>query len=366
MVMHTNIINRFIDDCIILECVPYGNGHINDTYKVVIKKNEQITRFILQRMNTSIFKYPEQLMQNIVGVTQWIEHELIASGYNDKRGTLKFLKTMEDGSDFFRDSEGSCWRMCYFVENAYALEKVRTNEDFYQSAIAFGKFQQFLRNYPAKSLHETIPDFHNTVKRLANLRKAVENDIAGRVKIVQPEISEIYSRANLCYELINLRDSGELPVRVTHNDTKLNNVMIDSETNEGICVIDLDTVMPGLAAYDFGDAIRFGANTSAEDETNLNLVSLNLELFEIYVKGFVEGCNGSLTDKEIETLPLGAMTMTLENAIRFLTDYLEGDHYFKIHRPNHNLDRCRCQLALLMDMENKSDLMQQIVENYKV
>lgn len=363
MAGYAEIIKEFIGEKKILECIPYGNGHINDTYRVTAEHENKITRYILQKMNTNIFKQPDQLMCNIFGVTGWLNKKLLEAGEDAARGTLNFIRTA-DGETYFRDHDGNCWRMCFFVEAATALEQVRTEEDFYQSAVAFGRFQRLLSDYPADSLFETIPDFHNTVNRVDNLKKAIKKNPEGRAEQVHQEIADILSREDLSHILIDLRSSGELPVRVTHNDTKLNNVMIDDQKNTGICVIDLDTVMPGLAAYDFGDAIRFGANTAVEDETDLEKVSCDLKLFEIYVKGFMEGCGGALTKTELETLPLGAMTMTYENAVRFLTDYLEGDVYFKIHRPDHNLDRCRNQLALLADMEKKKPEMDRIVANY--
>jgi Ser/Thr protein kinase RdoA (MazF antagonist) len=242
---------------------------------------------------------------------------------------------------------------------------VENEEDFYQSALAFGHFQRLLADYPAETLHETIVDFHNTVKRFGRFEQALKADICKRAASVPEEIRFVLEREKLTHILCDMQKSGELPLRVTHNDTKLNNILIDKETGKAICVIDLDTVMPGLSANDFGDSIRFGASTAEEDERDLSKVSCDLHLYELYVKGFIEGCAGALTEKEIEALPMGAILMTFECGIRFLTDYLEGDHYFKIHREGHNLDRARTQFKLVKDMEEKLPQMKAIVEKYK-
>ena len=236
---------------------------------------------------------------------------------------------------------------------------------FNQSAVAFGHFQRLLADYPAETLHETIKDFHNTPDRLEKFKKAVAEDICGRAASVQKEIDFILEREELTHALYDLQLDGRLPLRVTHNDTKLNNIMIDDETGKAICVIDLDTVMPGLTANDFGDSIRFGASTALEDEQDLSKVSCDLHLFDVYARGFIEGCGGALTDLEIDMLPMGAILMTFENGIRFLTDHLEGDHYFRIHREGHNLDRCRTQLTLVKDMQEKLPQMNAIIQKYK-
>ena len=243
--------------------------------------------------------------------------------------------------------------MYEFIEGAQTFDAVESDEDFYQSAVAFGKFQAMLANFPADTLHETIPQFHDTAKRYRDFEKAVEADVKGRAAKVEKEIAFVREHSGEVSMLHDMLAKGELPLRVTHNDTKLNNIMIDADSHKAICVIDLDTVMPGLSAHDFGDAIRFGANTAAEDEPDTSKVSLSLKLFEIYVKGFLEGCGGRLTENEIKALPMGAKMMTLECGMRFLADYLEGDVYFKTSREDHNLDRCRTQFALVADMEKK-------------
>lgn len=339
---------------------PYGNGHINDTYLVT---TDGTAKYILQGMNESIFKDADRLMENVVSVTEYLKKKIAEQGGNPERETLNIIPT-KAGKNYFKSAKGS-YRMFRFIEDATSYDEVKSPEDFYQSAVAFGNFQAMLADYPAASLHETIPDFHDTVKRFADFKAAVEADVMGRAKEAEKEIVFALQREKDTHVLMDLLKAGELPLRVTHNDTKLNNIMIDNRTGKGICVIDLDTVMPGLSANDFGDSIRFGANTAAEDEADLSKVSLDLHLFEVYVKGFLEGCRGRLTDKEMEVLPMGAKLMTYECGIRFLGDYLNGDVYYKIHREKHNLDRCRTQFALVADMERKWDEMCAIVAKYR-
>ena len=335
---------------------PYGNGHINSTFLVTFDKE----RFILQRVNSHVFPRPHEVMKNILGVTEHLRAKLTAEGKDAKRGTLKVVTTLA-GKPYFDDEDGECWRVYEYIEDTVAPEKVECAQDFYNCAYAFGVFQQQLADYPAEQLYETITNFHNTPVRYENLMRAIEKDACGRVAKVGAEIKFAREREAFCKTLVAAHEAGELPLRVTHNDTKLNNILFDKDSGEATAVIDLDTVMPGFSVTDFGDSIRFGANTAAEDETDLSKVSLDLELFKVYAEGFLKGCNGSLTKKEIELLPAGAMMMTLECGMRFLTDYLEGDVYFKIHRPEHNLDRCRNQFALVADMERKLDEMNAII-----
>lgn len=343
------LIKQFQVEQDVVSIEPYGSGHINHTYLAEMLEGK---KYILQGINTTIFKNTDQLMENIINVTSYLREEIIRTGGDPKRETLTVVMT-KDGKSYYTDEEGSKWRVYEFIEGAQTFDAVESEEDFYQSAVAFGKFQAQLANFPADTLHETIPNFHNTVKRYQDFEKAVEADVKGRAAEVQEEIAFVRARRGEVSELHDMLAKGELPLRVTHNDTKLNNIMIDSKTHQAICVIDLDTVMPGLSAHDFGDAIRFGANTAAEDEPDVSKVSLSLELFEIYVKGFLEGCGGRLTPNEVKALPMGAKMMTLECGMRFLADYLEGDVYFKIAREKHNLDRCRTQFALVADMEKK-------------
>ena len=358
------IVPKFAIEGTLTEAVPYGSGHINDTVRLTCAlENGGQKRYILQRMNDGIFKNPVELMENVMNVTSFLRKKIVERGGDPERETLNVIRTV-DGDNFLKDEDGDFWRMYIFIENATSFDMVRTPEDFYNSAVSFGNFQLLLQDYPAATLHETIPNFHNTVSRFADFKKAVEEDVCGRAKEVQDEIRFVMEREADTHVICDALANGEIPLRVTHNDTKLNNIMIDNETGKGICVIDLDTVMPGSALYDYGDSIRFGASTGAEDEKNLELIKCDMGLFEIYTKGYVEGCGGSLSEKEIRMLPMGAKLMTLECGMRFLADYLQGDVYFKIHRPEHNLDRARTQFKLVADMEKKWDEMAGIVEKY--
>lgn len=349
----------------VIEKRPYGNGHINDTFLLVYETPQgDRSRYILQRMNHSIFKNPPLLMENMSNVTEYLRKIILAAGGNPDRETLNVIKT-KAGSSFYEDTNHNYWRVFPFIENTICLEKVENAKDFYDSAAAFGNFQKMLADYPADTLHETIPNFHNTPSRFRDFQKAVGEDKLGRAAMAQKEIAFALEREKEACALTDLLSAGELPLRVTHNDTKLNNILFDADTQKALCIIDLDTVMPGLSLYDFGDSIRFGASTGAEDEQDLDKVELDLSLFEAFVKGYLEGCDGSLTDKEIEMLPMGAKLMTFECGLRFLADFLEGDVYFKIHRENHNLDRARTQFKLVADMEKKWDEMAAIVNKCK-
>ena len=344
----------------ILSCEKYGNGHINDTFLTITENGGSEIRFILQRMNSDVFKDPEALMHNIVLVTDFLKEKIRERGGDVERETLNPVRTAE-GKAFYRDSNGSYWRIYKFITDAVSLDQVRSPKDFYESAVTFGRFSGQMASFEASQLVETIPDFHNTPKRFETFKTAVEEDVCGRTGSVREEIAFFNEhRADMEYCAGQLA-KGLIPLRVTHNDTKLNNIMIDAKTGKGICVIDLDTVMPGLSIFDFGDSIRFGANTAAEDERDLSKVSLSTELFETYVKGYLSGCDGALTDEEIRLMPYGAKNMTLECGMRFLTDYLQGDTYFMIHREDHNLDRAHTQIALVRDMERKWSEMEEIV-----
>lgn len=343
---------------------PYGNGHINDTFLLRYETADHSEKkYILQRMNHDIFRNPPLLMENIVHVTDHLRGIIRSRGGDPERETLNVLKT-RDGASFFRDSGGSYWRVFPFIERSVCLEKVRNAKDFYDSAVAFGSFQKMLADFPAGTLHETIPNFHNTSSRFRDFRAAVQSGDRERAALARTEIAFALDRESETAVLTALLDAGALPLRVTHNDTKLNNILFDADTGKALCIIDLDTVMPGLSLYDFGDSIRFGASTGDEDEPDLDKVSLDLSLFEAFTKGYLEGCAGSLTAKEIEMLPMGAKLMTYECGIRFLADFLTGDTYFKVHRENHNLDRARTQFKLVADMEAKWDQMKAIVEKY--
>ena len=329
----------------------YGAGHINETYRVAAVQADGTEKlYILQKVNTAIFKDPDGLMENIVEVTEYLRAYLAAHGGDTERGAMQVVRT-RDGRWWHRGEDGSCWRVYLFVTGTVCLQRVEQPGDFYESAAAFGNFQNQLTDFPAARLHETVPNFHNTPVRYETFEKAVALDAAGRAASVKEEIAFIRARKNDCGYLMKLLNEGRLPLRVTHNDTKLNNVLLDSETRKGVCVIDLDTVMPGLAAWDFGDAIRYGANDCPEDEPDVSKVRFNMEKYETYLRGYLDAAGASLTPLEKETLPWGARVITLETGIRFLTDYLEGDHYFRVTRPGQNLDRTHKQLKLVADME---------------
>lgn len=341
----------------------YGQGHINDTFCVEAQEGQEQHRYILQRMSAAAFRHPEQLMANIVGVTDYLSEKIQQEGGDPERETVTVKRTC-DGDCFFTDREGGSWRVYPFIEDTECLQTAVTPELFEASARAFGRFQYMLRDYPADTLYETIERFHDTENRYQNLMKAIEADVCGRAAGVQAEIEFAKARKADCSVCLQALREGKLPLRVTHNDTKLNNILIDKTSGKGLCIIDLDTVMPGLACNDFGDSIRFGANHNAEDERDLNKVNFDLELFEVYTRGFLQGAQGVISSQEKEYLPWGARLMTLECGMRFLTDYLEGDHYFAVHREGQNLDRCRTQFKLVSDMEKCWEQMQEIVRKY--
>ncbi|HJC46189.1 MAG TPA: aminoglycoside phosphotransferase family protein [Candidatus Faecalibacterium faecigallinarum] len=339
------------------EAERFGAGHINDTFAVWAADRSK--RWILQRINTDTFTDPAGLMENVTGVTAYLRRQIIERGGDPDRETLNVIPTL-DGKPYYTDTEGGAWRAYIFVEGTVCLQKVENERDFYTAAETFGNFQNQLAGYPAATLHETIARFHDTPNRYANFEKALAADVMGRAKDVGPEIAFIRAREADCRVLVDQLAAGVLPLRVTHNDTKLNNVLIDQETGKGICVIDLDTVMPGLSAYDFGDSIRFGANDCAEDEPDQSKVHFSLHLYKVFAEGYLAAAGSAMTEAERRSLPWGAKLMTLECGIRFLTDYLEGDHYFKISRPDQNLDRARTQFTLVQGMEREFDAMTQL------
>ena len=336
----------------------YGEGHINDTF--VVWRADHTKRFILQRINTATFTDPAGLMENICGVTRHLRTKIQAEGGDPGRECLNVIPTLS-GAAYYIDSEGNAWRAYDFVENTVCLQQVGCEADFRTVAETLGKFQNQLADYPASTLHETIARFHDTPNRYANFEKALAADALGRAKTIAPEIAFIHAREKDCHVLLDQLAAGEIPLRVTHNDTKINNVLLDEATGKGICVIDLDTVMPGLSAYDFGDSIRTGANDCAEDEPDQSKVHFDLHLYEVFAKGYLSTAGSTMHTAEKKSLAWGAKLMTLECGIRFLTDYLEGDHYFHIARPNHNLDRARTQFTLVRQMEDVFDQMTAIV-----
>lgn len=326
----------------VTDCRQYGNGHINDTFLVETDKK----RYILQRLNTGIFSAPQQVMENIIKVTAHIR-----KSNTDPRSVMS-LVPLKNGKMYDLD-DGGCWRMYDFVEDSLCLEAPESHADFYQCGLAFGGFQHSLSDFPAEELFETIKDFHNTPKRYEALLKAEAQDPCGRVAEVGEELEFFKLRREFYATLENAHRAGKLPLRVTHNDTKINNALLDAQSRKALCVIDLDTVMAGFSVTDFGDAIRIGANTCAEDEPDATKASLDYGLYEVFLKGFAQGCNGGLERDEIILLPEGALMMTLECGMRFLTDYISGDTYFKIKYPEHNLVRCRTQIGLAKSMEKQ-------------
>ena len=350
--MHFDVLARFQLDSAAVSCERYGCGHINETYLVVTESGR---RYILQKISNRAFPDVAGLQENIAAVTAFIHTQT-----DDPYGALTLIPT-DEGKMWLHWAENSDWRVYDFIEGAVCLQAPETPEDFYQSAIAFGTFQQQLAGFPAHTLHETIKNFHNTPDRFRIFKEVLAKDVMGRAKDVQAEIDFALAHEEAGSRLMGLLKEGKLPLRVTHNDTKLNNVMLSAKERKPMCVIDLDTTMPGLSAYDFGDSIRFGAATAAEDEKDLSKMTMSLDLFRTFTRGFLKACPG-LTEEERKALPLGAMTMTLECGVRFLTDYLDGDHYFGIKYPDHNLDRCRTQFKLVTDMESKWDQMMKIIE----
>lgn len=350
-----NVLNQFRLAGGVISCEPYGCGHINRTFLVVTDSGR---RYILQGLSTVAFQDIPGLMENVGAVTRHL-----AKKVSEERGCLHLVPTV-DGADYYHDGAEGYWRVYDFVEDSLCLQTPETPEDFYQSAVAFGTFQRQLADFPAETLHETIVNFHNTPDRYAKFKAVLAEDRLGRARDAQYEIREFLKREADGATLMNMLHDGKLPLRVTHNDTKLNNVMLDAKTRKPLCVIDLDTVMPGLLAFDFGDSIRFGAATAAEDERDLSKVSMNLELYRIFTRGFISACP-QLTEEEYRSLAWGARIMTLECGLRFLTDYLDGDRYFATHREGQNLDRCRTQLKMVQDMEGKWEQMLALVEQLR-
>lgn len=345
----------------LLEAERYGSGHINDTFLATFDQAGTRVRYILQRVNHSIFKNVPQLMDNIMRVTS---HVAAKNASGDSRRALTLVPTRE-GAAFHKTAEGDFWRVYLFVENARTYDAVENPRQAFEAARAFGQFQLALADLPGERLHETIPHFHDTPKRFAALRKAAEEDVVGRKNQVLAELEFAFQRESEVSKLLDLVRAGEIPERVTHNDTKLNNVMLEDKTGEGICVIDLDTVMPGLSLYDFGDLVRFGANTAAEDETDPSKIDVSLPVFEAIVKGYIAGAGDILTEAEWENLVFAGKLMTYEVGIRFLTDYLQGDIYFKTKHSGHNLDRARNQFGLVARMEAATTEMEAIVRQHR-
>ncbi|HZI31966.1 MAG TPA: aminoglycoside phosphotransferase family protein [Candidatus Binatia bacterium] len=339
-----------------ISAAPHGNGHINDTYCVACDQGGTRVRYIFQRINHNIFKNPVALMENIWRVTEHLGKKM--TGKPEPTRRVLSLIPAHDNQPCYRDPDGNHWRVYIFIEKARTFDAVESTAQAFEAAKAFGQFQKMLADLPPPRLHDTIPDFHHTPKRFAALEKAVAADVANRAQFAKAEIDFALKHKALARALL---DAG-LPERVTHNDTKLNNVMLDSTTGEGVCVIDLDTVMPGLALYDFGDMVRTTTSPVKEDELDLAKVRMQFPMFEALVRGYLTEAAEFLTPDEKKLLPLSGKLITFEIGLRFLADFLAGDNYFKVHRPNHNLDRCRTQFKLVQSIEQQEDQMNKLVE----
>ncbi len=356
------IAGNFKLDGRLVEAKPFGSGHINDTYGLVVESESRTRRYVLQRVNHHVFHDPPAMMDNIRRVTTHIQQKLDACGDALAARQLTVIDT-EDGTGCFRDEQGNYWRVYNRIENAVTYDLLESPELAYEAARMFGWFQRMLIDLPGGRLHETIVDFHTTPKRLETFKKVLADDPCGRAAEVRTEIDFVLENADICGVLLGLVDKGEIPVRITHNDTKINNVMLDERTHRGVCVIDLDTVMPGLSLYDFGDMVRTGTNPAQEDERDLSKVEMDATLFEALVRGFAAETCGFLTPAEKKHLVFSGKLITFEQMIRFLSDHLAGDVYYKIHRPNHNLNRARTQMKLVQSIIERETEMNELVDS---
>ncbi|MCQ2379183.1 MAG: aminoglycoside phosphotransferase family protein [Victivallaceae bacterium] len=355
----SEIINQFIVYGDFLVAVPFGCGHVNDTYQVTFDQGGMRLHYTLQRINRNVFNAPEKVMQNVDRVTAHILQKIRSEHCETRKRTLRLLRTAEN-RPFVYDKNGDCWRAYVFVEHARAYEVLEDPRQAYQVAEGFGEFQKNLIDLPGPRLFETIPDFHNTPKRIAQLEEAIRRDAKGRVKNVAKEIDFVMNRRDEAKVLLDLNAEGSLPERITHNDTKSNNILIDDLSGDGICVLDLDTVMPGLSLYDFGDMVRSGTNPADEDEVELDRVFMRMDMYEALVRGYLRGTGDLLTAAEKEMLPFAGKLITLEIGCRFLADYIDGDTYFKIQRPAQNLDRARNQFKMVASIEEQMDAMKKV------
>lgn len=343
---------------------PYGSGHINDTFRATYYQGGTTLHYLHQRINHDIFKDPEALMDNVVRVTRHIRSKLNGLKGSSRR-SLTLVPTL-DGDVCHRDDHGNAWRTYVFIEGARTYDAVQNPRQAFEAARAFGLFQKQLVDLPGPRLNDTIPNFHHTPSRFRALEEAIEADEVNRAHLAKPEIDFALRHRDMVGKLVEMQERGEIPERVTHNDTKFNNVMIDDETGEGICVVDLDTVMPGLALYDFGDMVRTTTSPTREDERDLSRVQMNFEMYEALLRGYLETAGEFLNDREKENLAFSGKLITFEIGLRFLTDYLRGDTYFKVHREGHNLDRCRTQFKLVESIEASEDRMNALLDRVAV
>lgn len=357
------IVSRFRAWGDMTDVQPHGNGHINDTFKVTFSMAGAPVHYLLQRINHQIFKNPPELMDNILRVTNHLRAKLAQNGCPDVTRHSLCVVITRDGKTCYHDPDGNWWRMYLFVEGALTYDKVETVRQAYEAARAYARFQLCLADLPAPRLHETIPNFHNTPMRLQALQEAIQRDPCNRAAEVKADIAFVEQRAAMCGHLLDRFAKGEIPERITHNDTKFNNVMLDEKTWEGVCVVDLDTVMPGLALYDFGDMVRSATASANEDEQDLSKVEMRLEIFEALASGYLSEACAFLNVAEREELVFSSRLITMEIGMRFLTDYLQGDTYFKIKRPGHNIDRCRGQFKMVQSMELQQSAMERVVQS---
>lgn len=355
-----NLYRHFEIEGELIEAVPQEQGHINDTFLGKYQTPQGIRRYTHQRINHHVFKEPEKVMENIERVTRYARQQILAAGGDPQRETLNLVPA-RSGESYYRTPQGEYWRTYQYIEGAHTYDVAQNLQQAQQAARAFGEFQKLLDSLPGPRLHETIPHFHHTRKRFDAFVQALRRDAANRACQVQPEIEFILAREKDASRVVDLLAQGKLPERVTHNDTKLNNVLIDDQSGKGICVIDLDTMMPGSALYDFGDLIRMGTATAAEDEPDLAKVGVDLMLFDHLAQGYLAAARDFLTPQEWDLLVFAGRLITYEQAIRFLGDYLAGDIYYKIHYPGQNLDRARSQIKMLAEMEHKQEAMEAII-----
>ncbi|MGI6215827.1 MAG: phosphotransferase enzyme family protein [Christensenellales bacterium] len=358
-----DILPKFRFEGIYVNSAEISSGNINKTYHLTYRKNNKLRFYTLQHINKYVFKEPHLVVANIAAITDYLKKKAIELGEDPNRRVLEIISA-KDGQFMHVDDKGEYWRAYTFIHDADALDTVHTLSQFEEVGRGFGHFQRLLADFPAEQLNETIPNFHNTTKRFYRFVSALDNDRSNRAKNVEEECEFMFEHRKMMNEIVKLLDNGTIPMRVTHNDTKANNVLLDSNTGKALCVIDLDTVMPGSVLYDYGDAVRFGASTAAEDEPDTSIIRLDMDKAEAFTRGFIAETNGFLSDEELYRLPLGVKVMTCELAMRFLTDYIDGDLYFKVNSPTHNLVRARAQIALLKDIEKKEKELQAMVEKH--
>ena len=358
-----NILPHFRFEGKYADGIELTSGNINNTYLITYDCGSERKYYTLQHINKFVFKRPYEVMTNIEKVTKHLAAAYEKAGEDPSRRVLNLIPTTS-GVYIHQDDEGHYWRAYNYINGASAYDAPVKDAHVFETGRAFGEFQKNLADFPAEELYETIPDFHNTTRRFYTFVASVAADKAGRVKYVEDEIEFMFDHRKLMNSIVSKLNAGELPLRVTHNDTKINNILIDNQTDKALCVIDLDTVMPGSSLYDFGDAIRFCASTAAEDEPDTKKIHLDMNAFRLFTEGFLSETNGFLDDDEIRALPLGVLVITCELAMRFLTDYIDGDVYFKVRSPEHNLVRARAQMAMLTDMESKYDEMCAVIEEY--